>query len=160
MSKGYMPICNLLRLLVWPCIGNRQQYRIRGLLIYMQIFNNFSFNFKSHFSVSLTRGLALKFIFSLVKTRFAGYKKVKLVKCPISRHILATNLKVHRNDDFSMFCHLPLNMLLCSIVGYIVEQIQALKQPLKPLNSVKIDILIKAQEWDMKRVLRHFVSHH
>ena len=27
------------------------------------------------------------------KTRFARYKKVKLVKCPISRHILAKNKK-------------------------------------------------------------------
>ena len=36
-SKGYMPICNLLHLLVWPCIGNRQQYRIRGLLLHCPI---------------------------------------------------------------------------------------------------------------------------
>ena len=105
LGKGYLPILNLLGSLVSPCISDKQEYRIRGLLIYMSIFNHFSFNFKSHFSVSLTRGLALKLIFSLVKTRFAGYKKVKLVKCPISRHILATNLKVHQNDDFLMFCH-------------------------------------------------------
>ena len=30
---------------------------------------------------------------TFLKTRFARYKKVKLFKCPISRHILATKQK-------------------------------------------------------------------
>ena len=29
MGKGHMQSFNLLRLLVWPCIGNKEQYRIR-----------------------------------------------------------------------------------------------------------------------------------
>ena len=37
------------------------------------------------------------------KTRFARYKKVKLVKCPISRHILAKKRKIHLKNDFSQF---------------------------------------------------------
>ena len=37
------------------------------------------------------------------KTRFARYKKVKLVKCPISRHILATKRKIDLKNDFSQF---------------------------------------------------------
>ena len=35
MGKGYMPILNLLGSLVWPCISDKQEDRIRGLLIYM-----------------------------------------------------------------------------------------------------------------------------
>ena len=39
---------------------------------------------------SFLRGI---FRLTFFKTRFARYKKVKLVKCPISRHILAKNEK-------------------------------------------------------------------
>ena len=35
LDTGYMPILNLLGSLVWPCISDTQEYRIRGLLIYM-----------------------------------------------------------------------------------------------------------------------------
>ena len=35
MGRGYMPIFNLLRLLVWPCISFKQQDRIRGPLIHI-----------------------------------------------------------------------------------------------------------------------------
>ena len=38
------------------------------------------------------------------KTRFARYKKVQLVKCPISRHILATKRKIPLKNNFSQFC--------------------------------------------------------
>ena len=41
---------------------------------------------------------------TIFKTRFARYKKVQLVKCPISRHILATKRKIPLKNNFSQFC--------------------------------------------------------
>ena len=41
---------------------------------------------------------------TIFKTRFARYKKVQIVKCPISRHILATKRKIPLKNNFSQFC--------------------------------------------------------
>ena len=40
LGKGYMPLLNLLGSLVWACISDKQKYRIRGSLIYMQMYKS------------------------------------------------------------------------------------------------------------------------